>query len=365
MLAVFILIVVVVLGITIFIKTAPQFGAKPSGDRLKEIELSKNYYDGQFQNLVGTKMDMDFGKILGVMREWMFNSRQREPQSDLPVRFGQGNSSNSDTSAYITWFGHSAVLLEMEGKRILIDPMLGPASSPVRFMSKRFEYEKPIDLASIGNIDAVILSHDHYDHLDYYTIKRIRDEVGHFFTPLGVGGHLVRWGVDRERITELDWGEDASLANIRLIAAPARHFSGRGTSDRNKTLWASWIIQGRFNNIYFSGDGGYGDHFKTIGDQYGPFDFVMVECGQYNENWHQIHMMPEESVQAAIDVRGKVMMPIHWGAFNLSLHVWTDPIVRSRKEADLRNVMIVSPFIGQRFEIRENAGEPWWVLESN
>jgi L-ascorbate metabolism protein UlaG (beta-lactamase superfamily) len=239
--------------------------------------------------------------------------------------------------------------------------MLGVSPSPVSFISKRFPYERAIDLESLPDIDAIVISHDHYDHLDYPTIKILKDRVGRFFTPLGVGSHLMRWGVDEISITELDWWESSKIGGIQLIATPARHFSGRGTGDRNKTQWASWVFKGQDHRIYFSGDGGYANHFKAIGEKYGPFDFAMIECGQYNEKWKAIHMMPEESVQACIDVQGRVMMPIHWGAFNLALHTWTDPVVRARAEASKKGVVMSTPLIGQRFSIHHDIpAEKWW-----
>ena len=265
---------------------------------------------------------------------------------------------------YVTWYGHSAILLEIEGKRILIDPMLGPAASPVPFLTKRFEYEDPIDLDDIVDIDAVLISHDHYDHLDYPTISKIKDKVGHFYTALAVGEHLKHWGISSDKITELDWWQTSKIGHIELVATPARHFSGRGVTDRNKTQWASWVILGRHNRVYFSGDSGYAPHFSEIGDKYGPFDFTMMECGQYNEMWEAIHMMPEQTIQAHIDLKGKIMMPIHWGAFNLSLHDWTDPIERAKAEADRLGVTLLSPYIGDRFVIeKEGPEEPnanWW-----
>ena len=239
--------------------------------------------------------------------------------------------------------------------------MLGNAAAPVSFMTNRFAYEVPIDLESIPHVDAIILSHDHYDHLDYPSIMKLKDKVDHFFTPLGVGSHLIRWGVDESKITELDWWESKTIDNIQLVATPARHFSGRGISDRNKTQWASWAIIGEKERIFFSGDSGYGPHFKEIGEKYGPFDFAMMECGQYNERWEAIHMMPEQTIQASIDVKSNLMMPIHWSAFNLSLHSWTDPVERAVKAAQTQGVNILTPQIGLRFSPGlEIKNEFWW-----
>lgn len=343
------ILIILFLSSMAFIKFSPQFGASPSEAHLEKISKSKNYIGEQFKNLIPTSMDMNFRKGMEVLYEWIFNSEGREPGKALPTLFNNSENHIPDSLARITWYGHSTILLEIDGKKILIDPMLGNSASPVSFMTKRFKYDLPIDITSIPHIDAVILSHDHYDHLDYSTIKILKDKVDHFYMPLGVGSHLKRWGVEASKITELDWWESTTIDQIQIVATPARHFSGRGISDRNKTLWASWVIIGEKENIFFSGDSGYGPHFKDIGEKYGPFDFAMMECGQYNQKWEAIHMMPEQTIQASMDVNTKKMMPIHWSAFNLSLHNWTDPVERAIKAAQHHKVNIVTPQIGQRF----------------
>jgi L-ascorbate metabolism protein UlaG (beta-lactamase superfamily) len=344
-----------------FVKFAPQFGGSPNGHHLKEIEKSANFSEGRFRNQIETVMDLGFRSGTKVMYEWLFEGMERTPGKPLPVSFSDMEQPN-DSSIKVTWFGHSAILLQIDGMNILIDPMLGDAASPVSFATRRFAYEQPIDLQSIPEIDAIVLSHDHYDHLDYKTILTLKDRVGHYFTPLGVGSHLRRWGVEPSKITELDWWETADFQGLSLVAAPARHFSGRGLTDRNKTQWASWVIFGKKEKIYFSGDSGYGPHFREIGEKYGPFDFAMMECGQYNEKWEAIHMMPEQTVQAAADLKCEVMMPIHWGAFNLALHSWTDPVERALAAANKKAINIYTPLIGKTFSPGEamEAAEFWW-----
>ncbi|QTN39498.1 MBL fold metallo-hydrolase [Cryomorphaceae bacterium] len=355
-----IIVVLLVVGIAIFIKTAPQFGQSPKGADLERISESPNYGDGQFINLIETKMG-SFGEMMGTMPEFIFG-KNKAPKNPLPTKFDTAEAPESDTACYITWYGHSAFLIEMDGQRILIDPMLGKVAAPVSFGSKRWPYQQPIPLESITQIDAVILSHDHYDHLDYASIKLLKDRVGHFYTALGVGSHLKLWGVPEEKITELDWWQSATQGDLSFKATPARHFSGRGIGDQNKTQWASWVIRGTHQNLYFSGDGGYGPHFKEIGEKEGPFDLAMMECGQYNEAWHAIHMMPEESVQAGQEVGASLLMPIHWGAFTLAVHEWTDPIVRFKAAADTAEVTMIHPFIGERFQLGVDLPqEPWWV----
>ena len=347
------------LGVILFVNTAPQMGQKPHGEHLNLIKTSPNYGENEFVNLIETKMG-SFSEMMRTIPDFIW-SKNGEPSQSVPVKFGETLEVSPDTAAHITWYGHSAFLIEMEDRRILIDPMLGSTASPVFFGSKRFGYERPIPFEELTDIDAVILSHDHYDHLDYQTIKALKNEVGHFYTALGVGSHLKHWGVSEDKITELDWWEDVDFQGLKLVACPARHFSGRGLTDRNSTQWASWIISGTYQKIYFSGDGGYGPHFKEIGDKYGPFDLAMLECGQYNEAWEAIHMMPEQSVQAGIDVQGKLVMPIHWGAFKLSVHEWTDPIVRFKAASDKKGIPMIHPYIGERFLLGyEHPTEEWW-----
>ncbi len=241
--------------------------------------------------------------------------------------------------------------------------MLGPAAAPHVFLGpNRFNKELPIAIEDLPEIDAVIFSHDHYDHLDHPTILKIKDKVGHFYVPLGLGSHLKSWGVSENKITELKWWDEVDFEGLKFVCTPARHFSGRGLTNRNTTLWASWVIQGNHHNIYFSGDGGYWSGFKEIGDKYGPFDLCMMECGAYNEMWHNIHMMPEETAQATLDLQGRLLMPIHWGAFNLSLHDWDDPAKRVSVKAKELGLPLLTPIIGEEVIIPSYIpNNNWWT----
>ncbi len=352
------LIVIFAVGIFLFVSFAPQFGANSEGADLARVEASPQYRDGSFMNAIQTSMDMNADSIVSTLKEFI-NAKNTRPDQPLPVDFANKKAS-PDTALHVTWFGHSAVLLEIEGKRILLDPMLGMAASPVPFFAKRFAYRKPIDFTPLVNIDAVIISHDHYDHLDYGSIQKLNPHVGHFYVPLGVGAHLERWGVDRAKITELDWWESASADGLTFTATPQRHFSGRGLTNRNSTLWASWVVKGRQKTVYFSGDGGYGPHFEEIGQRFGPFDLAMVECGQYNVKWKDIHLMPEQTMQAFLDLKGKVLMPIHWGAFDLAVHPWTESVERLNR-ANASGVFIATPTIGARYSVGARQPTPrWW-----
>jgi L-ascorbate metabolism protein UlaG (beta-lactamase superfamily) len=226
--------------------------------------------------------------------------------------------------------------------------MLSVKMGPLSWITpKRYNTELAITAEKLPHIDAVLISHDHYDHLDYQTILRIKDKVGHFYVPLGVGAHLLAWGVAPERVTELDWGGTVQLPGLTIISTPSRHFSGRGLTNRNSTSWSSWVIRSATKRSVYSGDGGYGPHFQTIGAQHGPFDMALMECGQYDAQWANIHMLPEQTVQAARDVRARVFLPVHWGAFTEAHHPWDDPIKRATAEAARLKQPITTPPLGQ------------------
>ena len=345
-----VLIIGFILIIFVFTQTSPQFGGKDSAQDIIDYNKSGHYKDGKFQNLIPTNADdMTFAKMLSVSKDFILGVPRTKPEFDFPQE--KVDSIYLEESIHINkliWFGHSAFLLQLDGKNILLDPMLGESPSPHPFIgTKRFNKELPIEIEKLPKIDAIIISHDHYDHLDYESIQLLKEKTAIFFVPLGVGKHLKSWGIDSNDIKELNWWDETEFKDIQLAFTPSRHFSGRGFSDGSSSMWGSWVIKGKTKNIYFSGDSGYGPHFKEIGDKYGPFDFAMMECGQYNENWVNIHMVPEETVEASIDLKTKVMMPIHWGAFALSLHAWDDPILRVTKKAKTLNLPITVPIIGE------------------
>lgn len=356
------------LAVALFLATAPQFGRPPEGEALQAFASSPQLRDGEFRNRAEVAMGMGLSKTIDVIYEWFSGASSRSPQGPIPARQLKASELKAselkaeEGQAMLTWFGHSAFLLEVGGAKILLDPMLGPAAAPVSFINRRFDYELPISIADLPFIDIVVLSHDHYDHLDYGSILALKEKVGHFLVPLGVGSHLRRWGVEEGKIVELDWWQtEKTRAGVELTATPAQHFSGRSFADRNRTLWASWVIEAVGVRIFFSGDSGYFPGFKEIGDRFGPFDLTLMECGQYSENWAGIHMLPEETAQAHLDLRGKVLMPIHWGAFDLSLHGWSEPPQRLLKAARSHSIEVVTPYIGERFDLlRERPRREWW-----
>lgn len=354
------LLLLLFLVAVLFINLSPQFGAAPSKAQKAEYAKTDHWADGKFKNQIPSEMDIDYPKTL---REWFKKDPARSPARNVEVLRIPAEGFNTNNNPRLTWFGHSAFLLEMDSKVLLLDPMLGKVPSPHPWLgSARYNNEMPLSIAAMPQIDAVIISHDHYDHLDYGSIDSLKNKVKHFFVPLGVENHLISWGVDAERITVLDWGQETTFEGIELACTPSRHFSGRGLFDRASTLWCSWVIKGKDTKIFFSGDSGYGPHFKEIGQQHGPFDIALMECGQYNEDWHAIHMMPEETAQAGIDVQAKLIMPIHWGAFTLSLHSWTDPVERVIKKADELGIAVTTPAIGEPLLIEGNEfpHRNWW-----
>ncbi len=360
------LLVILLLGGFFFIKLTPDFGARPTDHQKLAYAETGHYVEGKFINLIETKMDMNFKTVLGLLGEHIKGIPNSKPDFELPVEKIDSLEIVNHVAAQpkITWFGHSAILLEMGTKNILIDPMLTDAPSPHPWLgSKRYTDKLPIEIQKLPRIDAIILSHDHYDHLDYKSILQLKDKTDQFYTPLGVGNHLEKWGVAKEKIHELDWWEEIAFENILLACTPARHFSGRGIGDRNTTLWASWVIKSADYSIYFSGDSGYGPHFKEIGEKYGPFDFAMMECGQYDSRWEAIHMLPEQTAKAGDDVQAKTIMPIHWGAFTLAMHSWTDPVVRVTEAAKKYEYHITTPKIGEPVIVNSETypESEWWV----
>jgi len=359
------IMVIAIVGV-IFVNWSKEFGGNPSEQKIAAYSKAENYNtkDKKFENLIPTSMDMSFNSVVSTMIEFIKGNPKGRPTKALPIiKIDSLQVVENTAKTRLIWFGHSAFLLQLEGKNILLDPMLGDVPAPHPLLGgKRYSKELPIEIEKLPTIDAIIISHDHYDHLDYGTIEKLKSRTKAFYVPLGVSAHFEAWGVAPERIHEMNWWDETKLGNIQLAFTPSRHFSGRGLTNRNSTLWGSWVITGKEDTLFFSGDSGYGDHFKTIGDKYGPFDFAMMECGQYNEKWAQIHMMPEETAQAGVDVKAKTLMPIHWGSFTLALHDWTDPVARVTKAAKPLNIEVLIPKIGESLwmeDLKVSNGD-WW-----
>ena len=311
-------------------------GKAPAGARLERMRRSPNYKGDRFENLVPTEVTLKGTSFFKMLKEY----RNRPPDTAPPVRVPSVRTdlrTLPDEGVWVVWFGHSSYLLKVEGVTILVDPVFSGNASPVSLFAKAFPGTEVYGVEEMPEIDVLLLTHDHYDHLDYRTVKRLAPGVRWVCTSLGVGAHLEYWGVAAEKIVELDWWESWSFAGdeggdgaagaLTLMAAPARHFSGRGFK-RGGTLWSSFVLKGRGHSLYLGGDSGYEQHFREIGERYGPFELAILECGQYGKNWPFIHMMPEQTVQAALDLWAAALMPVHWGKFTLALHPWDEPVRR-------------------------------------
>lgn len=344
----FLLSFLVVLSIaTALFMQQKSFGKSPSGKRLERIQKSKQYKNGIFENLQPTKLLAEGASYFGLVTKYFGKGIDREPVKELP-----SIKTNLKTlpieKPSLVWFGHSSFLISINGKKILSDPVFSDRPSPVQYAgSKSYLGTRVYTENDFGELDVVVISHDHYDHLDYNTIVALNNRTKLFCVPIGVGAHLEHWGIPSEKIKEFDWWEgETVLEEIELTCTPARHFSGRGFRG-NKTLWASFVLRTGGYTIFIGGDSGYDQSFKEIGDAFGPFDIAMLECGQYDVQWPDIHMMPEQTVQASVDLKAKVLLPVHWGKFTLGLHPWKEPIQRASAHATKLNVTMTTPVIGE------------------
>ncbi len=335
-------------------------GKLPSGKHLQKLKQSPHYKDGAFQNLSPTTMKPEGVSYWRMTKEFFKKHPDTAPHVKLP--FVKTDLSKLEAEdPVIVWFGHSSYLLRVENKNFLVDPVFSGNAAPVSFMVKAFAGSNEYKADDMPPVDYLILTHDHYDHLDFKTIRKLRNKVSKIYCSLGISSHLKHWGVDGNIITEMDWWQSEQLdSTMQLIAAPARHFSGRGIK-RGQTLWSSFIVKTATHTLYLGGDSGYDTHFAAIGEKYGPFDLVILESGQYNTMWPLIHMMPEETVQAAVDLKAKAMMPVHWGKFRLGMHAWDEPIKRVMEKAKELNVVVMTPKIGEPITLGSTYnGTAWW-----
>ncbi|MDI2129953.1 MBL fold metallo-hydrolase [Yinghuangia seranimata] len=345
------------------------FGAEPTGARLARIRSSPNFADGSFQNPVPARTEPS-----GSMREFArayFRAEDRAhraPAGVVPVHptTYADLAKPPTTGLRLTWTGHSSVLAELDGRRVLFDPVWGERCSPFPFVGPRRLHPVPLPLAALGPVDVVVISHDHYDHLDMPTIKELVGTDTVFAVPLGVGAHLEHWGVPADRLRELDWHESTTVEGLTLTATPARHFCGRGFRGPQHTLWASWVVRGPEHRVFHSGDTGYFPGFADIGTAHGPFDATMIQIGAYSEYWPDIHMTPDEGVRTHLDLQGGPdagpLLPIHWATFNLALHPWAAPGEGTLAAARTAGARIALPRPGEPFEpgAEKLPEQPWW-----
>lgn len=331
------------------------------GLRLERVKASPQFDGARFQNPSGKGAGLK-GNPLPVLGEYFFGGGQRMPPGPLPLeRPHEAWRTRVSSGLRVTWLGHSTVLLEVDGFVLLTDPVFGERASPVSFAGPKRFHPVPASLQELPPIDVVLLSHDHYDHLCASTMRALATQTMPIVTSLGVGARLEALGIAHERISELDWGEHTDIRGLRLTATPCQHFSGRGTADRNKTLWSSWVIKSDRRTLFFSGDTGLTEQYEITAKQYGPFELVMLEVGAFHESWGDIHLGPENALKAFRMLGGGTLLPVHWGTFNLALHAWDEPaetLVRLAHEQKLR---VLTPRLGQVFEPSHSETLPhWW-----
>ena len=342
----------------------PQFGAHMAGARLERALANPQYHGGRFVNLEpeapSTTSLLDYS-----MRQFS-GDEVREPPKPVPVLAVDKAALASPPPAAglrAFWIGHASTYAEIDGVRLLLDPVFAEHVSPLPVGPRRF-HAPPIALADLPKIDAVLISHDHYDHLDMDTVRALAARGSKFFVPLGIGAHLERWGVPAAQVEELEWWQERTLGNgVRIVCTPTRHYSGRGLNNRSSTLWSSWAVVGPKHRFFYSGDTGYAKLFQDIGARLGPFDLAFIKIGAYGPGaaWTDIHMTPEQAVQVNRDVRARRMFPVHWSTFNLAYHDWDEPIRRTLAEAKRAGVDLVTPRLGEWVDAnREFRSTPWW-----
>jgi L-ascorbate metabolism protein UlaG (beta-lactamase superfamily) len=328
------------------------------------MQATENFNGKIFLNPVPTDV-MQPGSFFRVMRKFF----QKQPESEPAASLGPFACDETllkqlpPTSLRVTWLGHSTLLIETGGKRFLTDPVWYNRVSPFDFAGPKRFFQNPVSLSSLPPIDAVLLSHDHYDHLDKQTILQLAKQHIPIITMMRVGRRLVNWGIPKALVTELDWWQATDLGNGFVVTAtPSRHFSGRWLTDRFTTLWGAFAIKSPTHNIFFGADSGYYNGFTTIGERLGPFDIAMLEIGAYNEEWEAIHMGPKNAVQAALDLGNPLLLPIHWGTFKLAMHPWKEPVEQLQLEAERKNVRLVLPAPGETITIGNEAyNSQWWT----
>ncbi len=345
-----------------------QFGAKPDGKWLERAKQSPHFNGEKFINSVPTNLSWSYNDYKKMLSKWFSGGEDREPQENIEV-VGLDSSaieSFSESDINVVWLGHSTILLEVENKRILIDPVWSERCSPISFMGPKRFFPVPIELEKLPHIDAVLISHDHYDHLDKDAVVTLAKRGVSFYVPLGVGAHLAKWGIDKTKIIEFDWWDSCSLIidSLEIIATPGRHFSGRGLfSSTNSTFWVTWVIKSPNKSIFFCGDTGPFPGFKEIGEKFGPFDLTFMKIAAYSEQWPEIHLTPEQAIEAHIELNGKKLIPIHWGTFNLAFHSWFEPAERLLKSADKNGVDLIMPRPGQIIKLSTPPEFDYWWRE--
>lgn len=345
-----VIIILIIIWITLFVSLHPVFWGKS-----KEYE-SINFKNWKFRNIQNISLQTWWWGLLGTIKEYITSTTQRIPITEFPtIKFDSSDFKSWD----FVWLWHSTVLMNLDNINIITDPVYYKAS-PIAIWWKPFKYSNRPVISDLPDIDIVLISHDHYDHLDYQSIIEMDSKVWKYIVPLWVKSHFIQWGIDEDKVIELDWQDSIRVNDITFVLTPAQHFSGRGILNWSSTLWWSWVIQWTSKNLYFSWDTWYFEGFKDIWNKYGPFDLAFIENGAYNDAWNQIHMYPEQSVQAGIDLQATNIMPIHWGKFDLSLHAWYEPIERFVQESKRLNQEYFHPRVGEIFTLNNLPKDNWW-----
>lgn len=341
------------------------FGKTSQGERLERLHANPLWDGERLRNIHPVLPSLrDAGVPMPGLKDFLCTDPKRVPPGPLPSRDPRADWLHPPASGLrATWLGHSTVLIEIDGWRVLTDPVWGQRASPFTMMGpKRFQ-PMPISLRDLPHIDAIVISHDHYDHLDYPTIKALAHSTVPFITSLGVGAHLESWGIAPERITELSWWQSHQVpgTGLTVTAAPSQHFSGRGLKDRNLTLWSSLVLQGERHRVFFSGDTGLTTEYEAIRQRLGPFDLVMLEVGAFHPAWGDIHLGPANALRAHELLGGGALLPVHWGTFNLAMHAWDEPVETLLQLADPNRVALKLPRLGEAIEpVHQRPVEPWW-----
>lgn len=351
------IVLIIVLAVFMFLKLWKPFGGTPSKeDKENYASRASNFENGKFKNINDYQMIYENAGVNNYI-----STKSVIPVDQIPTVNPTFLDNPDIETLNVTWLGHSTMLMQMHGMNILIDPVFSDTTSPVSFAGPKRFSSQPINAKDLPNIDVVVISHDHYDHLDYATIKEIDEKVEQYIVPLGIENHLERWGVDERKIISLAWWEETNVNGLTIGCTPARHYSGRSLNDRYNTLWASWVFMDEYNKVFESGDTGFDTHFEEIYNKYGEFDLALIDCGQYDVRWKSTHMVPEESVTAGKILNAKVIMPIHWGAFTLANHPWDDSVERFVLEAEKQAITAVTPKIGETITYGENiTTSKWW-----
>lgn len=353
-------VVILALGGFLFMQH-PMFGANPKGERLERIKQSPNYSDGEFKNQSPTQMMVSNKSKPMALLGFLFRSvEDLRPSAKIPSVKTDLKNLNADKNVLV-WLGHSSLYIQLDGKKIAFDPVLVSAS-PVPFVNNAFAGANDYNPDDLPDLDYLIITHDHWDHLDYKTMLNLKNRTQKVICPLGVGAHFERWGFDASKITELDWNDAVQLENLKITALPARHFSGRGLSS-NHSLWVGYMLQSAsLGNIFVSGDTGYDTHFRKIKEQFGTIDFAILENGQYNEQWKYIHIVPEDLITAIKDLQPKKLITVHNSKFALGMHPWYEPMEVISQASEEHSFDLITPMIGETVMLNDSTQvfEKWW-----